>query len=169
MFCIPIDKPEACEGCPACDTSDQWCSALGHMIDVYVTPPADCPIVEMPDVDDDTPPLDRALEAIEACYQNHPDDKLTAFLILRHTVEERINDIKDENAEDTKTTEVFKIVPDVEALQRKLAVYEDAFEIVASNTCPPDVVCTAHENDGRCEPCYRAYLEAKLKESETST
>ena len=50
----------------------------------------------MPDVDD-TPPLDRALEAIEAVYQNHPNDKLTAFLILRYTVEERINDIKDES------------------------------------------------------------------------
>lgn len=47
--------------------------------------------------DNDTPPLDRALEAIEACYQHHPDDKMIAFLILRHTVEEKINDIKDES------------------------------------------------------------------------
>ena len=180
-FCIPVEKPETCGDCPACDTSDQWCGAMGHMIDVYTPPPADCPIIELPGVeglrdrikyledgkdfiakavwlwlcapseqreilfknlyeyiengkmppeqdaiwysqkeyteltdkiarlerlnnilrnvitDNDTPPLDRALAAIEACYQNHPDDRLTAFLILRHTVEERINDIKDES------------------------------------------------------------------------
>jgi len=101
-FCIPIEKPETCEDCPHYAESATLfgyilkCSITGNLVIGDAHPPADCPIVPMPDVDD-TPPLDRALEAIEAVYQNHPNDKLTAFLILRYTVEERINDIKDES------------------------------------------------------------------------
>lgn len=58
-------------------------------------------------------------------------------------------------------------MPDVEGLKRKLAVYEEAFEFVVSNSCPPHEICIAHEtrNDD-CEPCYREYLESKLKESD---
>lgn len=100
MWCIPTEKkPGRCGDCKRLRYSDEYggryCIILDELKDVCDSPPADCPIVEMPDVND-TPPLDRALEAIEAVYQNHPDDKMTAFLILRYTIEERINDIKDE-------------------------------------------------------------------------
>jgi hypothetical protein len=52
-YYLPVEKPEDCTFCPAYRNIDgiPWCKKLYKVVWGYAPPPANCPIIPMPDVE----------------------------------------------------------------------------------------------------------------------